>query len=60
MNQSLQRWHSRLLLGTAGLQAIALELLKLLKLPMMMMLGEFWCLQGIGQEWNQYFSIHIL
>jgi hypothetical protein len=33
---------------------IALEILKLLKLPVMMTLGEFWCLEAIGQEYNQF------
>ncbi|MBE9092454.1 hypothetical protein [Tychonema sp. LEGE 07203] len=35
-----------------ALQAIALELLKHLKLPRMMTLGEFWCLEAIAQEYN--------
>lgn len=40
--------------ATAGLEAIALEILKLLKLPVVMTLGEFWCLKVIGQEYNQF------
>jgi hypothetical protein len=40
--------------ATAGLEAIALELIKLLKLPVVMMLGEFWCLEAIGQECHQF------
>ncbi|MEG4857139.1 hypothetical protein QUB75_04510 [Microcoleus sp. K1-B6] len=38
----------------AGLETIALELLKLLKLPVVMTLGELWCLEVIGQEYNQF------
>jgi len=36
------------------LEAIAIVILKLLKLPVMMTLGEFWCLKAIGQEYNQF------
>ncbi|MEG4518899.1 hypothetical protein [Microcoleus sp. AT9b-C5] len=35
-------------------QAIALGILKLLKLPAVMTLGEFWCLEAIAQEYNQF------
>ncbi|MEG4248762.1 hypothetical protein QUA36_08925 [Microcoleus sp. Pol10D4] len=35
-----------------ALQAIALNIPKLLKLPMMMTLGKFWCLEAIAQEYN--------
>ena len=35
-------------------KAIALEILKLLKLPVMITLGEFWCVEAIVQEYNQF------
>ena len=39
---------------TIDTRTIALEILKLLKLPVMITLGEFWCLEAIGQEYNQF------
>ena len=59
MNQSLQRWHRDYCLGTAGLDAIALEILKLLKLPVVMKLGEFWCLVTSRQPWQLSSSVAI-
>jgi len=32
----------------------AIAIIVILKLPVMMTLGEFWCLKAIGQEYNQF------
>ena len=42
-----------------ALQALALEILKLLKLPVVMTLGEFWCLVTSRQPWQLSSSVAI-
>ncbi len=54
MSQSVQKWHSGLLRCDRAVEAIAHEILKLLKLPVVMALSEFWCLEAIAQEYNQF------
>ncbi len=54
MSQSVQKWYSGLLRCDRAVEATAHEILKLLRLPVVMALGEFWCLDAIGQEYNQF------
>ena len=48
MNQSVQQWHSGLLRCDRAVEATAHEILKLLKLPVVMALGELWCFGAIA------------
>jgi hypothetical protein len=48
MSQSVQKWHSGLLRCDRAVEATAHEILKLLKLPVVMALDELWCLEAIA------------